>query len=104
MTGILCPECGSKTDVKDSRPEKGKIRRRRECKNGHRFSTHESVLKARPKNLPKPKPKARVANADLPLTYLSAAQKIRARQFFSSGWTIAEVAPLFDMTPQELRK
>jgi hypothetical protein len=38
-----CPECGGKSEVKDSRPtESGDIRRRRECgKCGDRWTTYE---------------------------------------------------------------
>ena len=41
----MCPECGGKTEVKDSRPaEQGLIRRRRCVVNkNHRFSTREIV-------------------------------------------------------------
>lgn len=39
-----CPECGSmKSAVIDSRPSRGRTRRRRECDKGHRITTYESV-------------------------------------------------------------
>ncbi len=36
---MKCPECGAWTEVKETRGP----RRRRECANGHRFSTEEIV-------------------------------------------------------------
>jgi hypothetical protein len=44
--GITCPSCGSRHSLlKDSRPnrEGDEIRRRRECENGHRFTTYERI-------------------------------------------------------------
>jgi transcriptional regulator NrdR family protein len=44
-----CPECNKESRVVDSRPCKGTrvgenyIRRRRECENGHRFTTKEDI-------------------------------------------------------------
>jgi transcriptional regulator NrdR family protein len=38
----VCPECGStRNRVIDSRSLDGRRRRRRECNNGHRFTTYE---------------------------------------------------------------
>jgi len=43
--GLKCPECGAWTDVVESRPsEVHGYRRRRECANGHRFTTEEVVI------------------------------------------------------------
>ncbi len=39
----MCQECGAKTRVYDSRGDKHSIWRRRECDQGHRFTTIESV-------------------------------------------------------------
>ena len=44
---ISCPECGTdKSGVVDTsgRPDKKHIRRRRECSNGHRFTTEERIV------------------------------------------------------------
>lgn len=44
--GMACPQCGSqKTAVLDCRPDRARnrIRRRRHCENGHRFTTYETV-------------------------------------------------------------
>lgn len=39
-----CPVCSTReTCVVDSRPHPQAVRRRRECKNGHRFRTYERV-------------------------------------------------------------
>lgn len=38
-----CPDCGKQSDVIDTRPVPGFIRRRRECLNYHRFTTVEMV-------------------------------------------------------------
>lgn len=38
---MKCPTCGAPTEVKDTRYG---FYRRRECYNGHRFSTHEKVV------------------------------------------------------------
>jgi transcriptional regulator NrdR family protein len=37
---MKCPQCGAWSDVKDSRQG----RRRRECANGHRFTTQEIII------------------------------------------------------------
>lgn len=37
-----CPVCDEPTEVYDSRPEVQGVRRRRRCKNDHRFNTFES--------------------------------------------------------------
>jgi hypothetical protein len=102
--GILCPECGAKSEVKETRPHAKGNRRRRYCLQGHRFFTLETVTKKaapRPKAAPKAKP---IKPMDLPLTYLTIAQKARAKKFFEAGWKVSEVAPMFDMTAEELRK
>lgn len=42
---MKCPECGADTEVKDSRPTgSGAIKRRRWCKQGHRYTTLETPL------------------------------------------------------------
>lgn len=41
-----CPECGKDTMVVDSRSTDDSVRRRRECNEGHRFSTQEWVIKS----------------------------------------------------------
>jgi len=41
-----CPECGKDTMVVDSRSTDNSVRRRRECNEGHRFSTQEWVIKS----------------------------------------------------------
>lgn len=44
---MRCPECGVfEGRTTDSRPtEDGRVRRRRECRNGHRFTTFEEVAR-----------------------------------------------------------
>ena len=43
--GIPCPFCGTYShSVVNSRPDKDSIMRRRECKNGHRWTTYEAVM------------------------------------------------------------
>jgi hypothetical protein len=45
LPGISCPECHiAFTRVIDSRAKGHQIRRRRECYNGHRFTTYERVV------------------------------------------------------------
>jgi transcriptional regulator NrdR family protein len=45
MMDIRCPSCGSsKTEVTNSRPAIGSIRRRRQCACGVRFTTKERAL------------------------------------------------------------
>lgn len=45
--GPVCPECGSRTRVIDSRMALGGVRRRRVCKdNKHRFTSYESMIPA----------------------------------------------------------
>jgi transcriptional regulator NrdR family protein len=41
-----CPECGVWSSVKETRSDKKKTtyRRRRECANGHKFTTEEKVV------------------------------------------------------------
>lgn len=38
---MSCPECGAATNVVDSRVTKTRVRRRRLCDSGHRFTTYE---------------------------------------------------------------
>ena len=46
---MKCPECGTPHhEVNDSRKRGNEIRRRRECFNGHRFSTIETVAVLQP--------------------------------------------------------
>lgn len=48
--GLECPICGSTvSSVTDTRPvpSKGCIRRRRECSEGHRYTTHEILVGSR---------------------------------------------------------
>lgn len=62
-----CPQCGSKTDVYDSRlSQEGEFRRKRKCRGcGYRYATIEVLDAARPldqeprvaKPKPEPKPK-----------------------------------------------
>ena len=40
---FTCPHCGSPSRVVDSRHKDNAIRRRRECENGHRFRTYETI-------------------------------------------------------------
>lgn len=42
---MKCPVCRAWTEVLESRPWKEKVTRRRECANGHRFTTYELVVK-----------------------------------------------------------
>lgn len=102
--GIWCPTCGSETMVTDTRAAKDALRRRRKCSEGHRFSTLEKIIPEKPKAVKPVAGKNKLAKMNLPLTYLSIEQKARARKFFEAGWTVAEVAPLFDMTQAQLRK
>ena len=39
-----CPQCGSKTDVVDSRKKQQTVIRRRVCKCGYRFTTNEVIV------------------------------------------------------------
>ena len=41
-----CPECGAWSSVKETRSDQAKTnyRRRRECANGHKFTTEEKVV------------------------------------------------------------
>ena len=44
---MTCPTCNSKTGVIDSRPcGPQETRRRHECKNGHRFTTIETIVQS----------------------------------------------------------
>lgn len=105
MSGLNCPQCGAKGMVTDSRPHPKGIRRRRACANGHRYSSLEQIEVLGRMTASASKPRAtRINLMTLPLTYLTIEQKKRAKQFFAAGWTLAEVAPLFDMKPADLRK
>ena len=105
MSGLNCPECGAKGMVTDSRPHPKGIRRRRACKNGHRYSSIEQIEVLTRMTASAVRPRSgRINLMSLPLTYLTADQKKRAKQFFAAGWTLREVAPLFDMKPEELKK
>lgn len=48
---MKCPECGAWSEVKDTRQNKAKtvVTRRRECANGHRFTTQEMTVKRKEK-------------------------------------------------------
>lgn len=47
--GIRCPECNSNLSrTVDSRPQMGAQRRRRECPNGHRYTTYETIKPEEP--------------------------------------------------------
>lgn len=46
MSRYLCPECNETSSVIETRPSQRRLRRRRSCKNGHRFSTIEVPLTA----------------------------------------------------------
>ena len=48
---MRCPECDAVTAVVDSRKVEGTTRRRRECLEGHRFSTEESVVVYEPREV-----------------------------------------------------
>lgn len=39
--GFACPECGKWTEVIETRAYENHVKRRRECGNGHRFTTQE---------------------------------------------------------------
>lgn len=47
MSLYHCAECGGQTSVIDTRPSYRRLRRRRKCPNGHRFSTVEIPMDAR---------------------------------------------------------
>jgi transcriptional regulator NrdR family protein len=48
-TGLACPSCGIRDSrVIQTRGGADHVRRRRECRNGHRFSTRETVVESRP--------------------------------------------------------
>lgn len=55
-----CPECGAWSSVKETRSDKTKTkyRRRRECGNGHKFTTEEKVVIRRVGPVQKGKPQA----------------------------------------------
>jgi transcriptional regulator NrdR family protein len=49
---VKCPECGTRVfDVLETRTRKkdGVIVRRKECGNGHRFTTEERIVVSKPK-------------------------------------------------------
>lgn len=41
MGKYYCPECSGITGVVETRPSNGRLKRRRACKQGHRFTTVE---------------------------------------------------------------
>jgi len=41
---VNCPECGAWTTISETRLTVMRYRRRRECGNGHRFTTEEVVV------------------------------------------------------------
>lgn len=48
---LVCPQCGVKSRVLDTRPAvEGGIRRRRICENNHRFTTKEHVETETPRS------------------------------------------------------
>jgi transcriptional regulator NrdR family protein len=59
---MLCPKCNGKSEVVDSRPYQGTIRRKRNCpKCKYNYRTLEQLEPQEPpKPKPKPKPKKRV--------------------------------------------
>lgn len=98
---MKCPECKAPSSVKETRPLNGAPIRRRWCENGHVFKTREVVIPAKAK-----KPRAALRKDQrilLPLNRLTDEQAKVARDMFKSGWTLREVAPLFDLTVAELR-
>jgi transcriptional regulator NrdR family protein len=46
MKEMNCPNCGAWSSVKETRSDKAKTmyRRRRECANGHKFTTEEKIV------------------------------------------------------------
>ena len=46
--GMKCPECGAWTEVRETKKIRHTniLKRRRECGNGHRFTTHEQFAYA----------------------------------------------------------
>lgn len=48
---MRCPECEAETAVVDSRKVEGTTRRRRECLEGHRFTTLETVVVVEPREI-----------------------------------------------------
>lgn len=47
MSQYQCLECDQNTSVIDTRPSNGRLRRRRKCPHGHRFSTMEVATTAK---------------------------------------------------------
>jgi transcriptional regulator NrdR family protein len=50
-----CPECGAWTSISETRLTVMRYRRRRECGNGHRFTTIEQVIDTKRKKNDKTK-------------------------------------------------
>lgn len=46
---MKCPQCESPSDVVDSRKLDPTIRRRRQCREGHRFTTEETLVVHEPR-------------------------------------------------------
>ena len=65
---LRCPECGAVADTKETRKTQGAIRRRRECFNGHRFTTYEihaeEYLRKQHEPLPSPEPRQHQGDSD----------------------------------------
>lgn len=68
---IPCPECGSRAQVIDTRRTSKGVRRRHECRNEHRFSTHEKLMDPPPKPPPKLPPQPEPALIAAPSPSLS---------------------------------
>ena len=47
-----CPKCAAWSSVNETRTSKGTVTRRRECANGHRFTTYEAVAEGTTTNGP----------------------------------------------------
>lgn len=102
---ILCPVCQSaETAVVESRSTDGKVRRRRECDQKHRFITLEAVshVVGKPGPAPKRIGDRRSPARDRIMAALPPEKRARAEGFFKSGWTAKEVAPLFDLVLSDL--
>ena len=45
LSGMKCLECGAVSFVQHTKTEENMLVRRRECFNGHRFISHETILR-----------------------------------------------------------
>ena len=105
---ILCPVCQSSvTAVIESRSDDGRVKRRRECDQKHRFITHETVSHVVGQNRSSPRPRKgdaphRTPARDRIMAALPPEKRARAEGFFKAGWTAKEVAPLFDLVLSDL--